>query len=311
MRPSVKDYFYFTRIERRGIIGMSILILLLILFNVFIGEFLPEPEQNKEKLRALLAELEETQDSLDQIESEPTYANYEKQISESESNLDSIAFFSFNPNKLPVEDWVALGLSRQQAEVIKNYEAKGGAFRTKADVEKMYSISEEHYLKLEPFIQLPDNLAEKKKFENEKTPKPKKEWKPVIKDINIADSAELTKVYGIGPYFAGKIVEHREKLGGFIVKSQLLEIWNFSDSMLTKLDSTLIISAVEPRKMNINSAAADELKNHPYISWNIANSIVSIRQQHGKYQKLEDIKKSVLVDDSLFAKLSPYLKVAE
>lgn len=307
MRPSFKDYFHFSRIEQNGIIGMSILFFLLILFNVFIGDFLPDPEQDKEKVKTLLAELEETQDSVEQFDSERNYAKYEEQFSQSER----MELFNFNPNDLPIEDWVALGLSRQQAEVIKNYEAKGGIFRTKTDVRKMYSISAEHYQKLKPYIQLPDDLPKMEKFEKEQAKKPKKEWKPIIKDINRSDSAELTKVYGIGPYFAGKIVEHREKLGGYLSKKQLLEIWNFSDSMLTQLDSTLIISTVKLKKFNINTAAADELKNHPYISWNIANSIVSIREQHGKYQKLEEIKKSVLIDDSLFIKLSPYLKVAD
>lgn len=309
MRPSFKDYFYFTRIERRGIIGMSILILLLIFFNVFLGDFLSEPEQDREKIKTLLVDLVKTQDSLEQVDSENTYASSDQEFFEAESDIDQINFFNFNPNGLSTKKWMELGLSRQQVEVIKNYEAKGGTFRTKADVEKMYSISAEHYNKLEPYIQLPEEGVEKAEFEKEKTGKPKKKWKSVIKDINRADSSELTEVYGIGPYFAGKIVEHRKKLGGYISKRQLLEIWNFSDSMLTKLDSTLILSAVQPRKININSAASDELKNHPYISWNIANSIVSIREQHGKYQKLDEIKKSVLINDSLFLKLRPYLKV--
>jgi DNA uptake protein ComE-like DNA-binding protein len=288
---------------------MSLLILLLILFNFFIGDFLPESKQDKKEVKLLLAELEETQDSIDRIKAISTYANSDKRSSNSKSGLDSIEFFNFNPNGLIIDDWLALGLSLEQAEVIKNYENKGGQFRIKADVEKMYTISEEHYQKLKPYIQLPDELEEKKSYDKNKGRKSKKEWKPIIKDINLADSAELTEVFGIGPFFAGKIVEHREKLGGYIAKKQLVEIWKFSDSMLIKLDSTLIISEVEPRKMNINTTAADELKNHPYISWSIANSIVSIREQHGKYQKLDEIKKSVLIDDSLFIQLSPYLKI--
>lgn len=311
MRPSFKDYFHFTSIERNGIIGMSILILSLILFNVYIGDFLPESKQDKTKVKSLLAKLEKTQDSIDRIVAVPTYANSDKQPSNIQSDMDSIELFNFNPNGLAIDDWVALGLSLEQAEVIKNYENKGGQFRIKADVAKMYTISSEHYRKLKPYIQLPDESEEKKSYNNNKARKSKKEWKPIVKDINLADSAELTEVFGIGPFFAGKIVEHREKLGGYIAKKQLVEIWKFSDSMLIKLDSTLIISKVEPRKMNINTAAADELKNHPYISWSIANSIVSIREQHGEYQKLDEIKKSVLIDDSLFIKLSPYLEIAE
>jgi len=310
MRSSFKDYFYFSRSEKKGIIGMSILIILLILFNFFVADFFPQEEQDKSEIKELLTEISQLKDSLDQLEKEKDFVERDYQT-EHRNHFDSIAYFSFNPNNLTIEKWMKLGLSKEQAEVIKNYEAKGGEFRTKEDVRKMYSISEEHYLRLAPFIQLPDRF-ENKKLENnsyKNNTAKKKKWKRVVKDINLADSAGLTEVYGIGPYFAGKIVEHREKLGGYLSKKQLLEIWNFSDSMLLKLDSSLIVSKVELRKININKASAEELKKHPYIDWNIANSIVSIREQHGSYQKLEDLKKSVLINDSIFIRLRSYLKV--
>jgi len=310
MRSSFKDYFYFSRSERKGIIGMSILIILLILFNFFVADFFPQEEKDKSGIKELLTEISQLKDSLDQLEKEKDFVERDYQT-EHRNHFDSIAYFSFNPNNLTIEKWMKLGLSKEQAEVIKNYEAKGGEFRTKEDVRKMYSVSEEHYLRLAPFIQLPDRVENKKledNFYKNNTAK-KKKWKRVVKDINLADSAGLTEVYGIGPYFAGKIVEHREKLGGYLSKKQLLEIWNFSDSMLLKLDSSLVISKIELRKLNVNEVSADELKNHPYIDWNIANSIVSIRDQHGAYQKLEDIKKSVLINDSIFLKIKTYLTV--
>lgn len=310
MRSSFKDYFYFSRSEKKGIIGMSILIILLILFNFFVADFFPQEEQDKSEIKELLTEISQLKDSLDQLEKEKDFVERDYQT-EHRNHFDSIAYFSFNPNNLTIEKWMKLGLSKQQAEVIKNYEAKGGEFRTKEDVRKLYSVSEEHFQHLAPYIELPekDEVQDFKNSYNNKSVQKKKKWKRVVKDINFADSAELTEVYGIGPYFAGKIVEHREKLGGYLSKSQLLEIWNFSDSMLLKLDSSLVISKIELRKLNVNEVSAEELKNHPYIDWNIANSIVSIREQHGSYQKLEDLKKSVLINDSIFLKIKTYLTV--
>lgn len=310
MRSSFKDYFYFSRSEKKGIIGMSILIILLILFNVFVADFFPQEEQDKSEIKELLTEISQLKDSLDQLEKENDFVERDYQT-EHRNHFDSIAYFSFNPNNLTIEKWMKLGLSKEQAEVIKNYEAKGGEFRTKEDVRKMYSISEEHFQHLAPYIQLPEKneTPDFKNDYNQKSVQKKKKWKRVVRDINLSDSAELTEVYGIGSYFAGKIVEHREKLGGYLSKNQLLEIWNFSDSMLLKLDSSLIVSKVELRKININKASAEELKKHPYIDWNIANSIVNIREQHGTYQKLEDVKKSVLINDSIFLKIKTYLTV--
>ena len=246
MRSSFKDYFYFSRSERKGVIGMSILIILLILFNFFVADFFPQEEKDKSGIKELLTEISQLKDSLDQLEKKKDFVERDYQT-EHRNYFDSIAYFSFNPNNLTIEKWMKLGLSKEQAEVIKNYEAKGGEFRTKEDVRKMYSISEEHYLRLASFIQLPDRF-ENKKLENnsyKNNTAKKKKWKRVVKDINLADSAGLTEVYGIGSYFAGKIVEHREKLGGYLSKKQLLEIWNFSDSMLLKLDSSLVISKID------------------------------------------------------------------
>ena len=60
-------------------------------------------------------------------------------------------------------------------------------------------------------------------------------------------------------------------------------------------------------KININIVDVAALKKHPYISWNIANSIVQIRNAHGNYKQVQDIKKSDLINEELFLKIAPYL----
>jgi DNA uptake protein ComE-like DNA-binding protein len=63
------------------------------------------------------------------------------------------------------------------------------------------------------------------------------------------------------------------------------------------------------KRININTASVDDLKAHPYISWNLANSIVKLRSQIGQYNRIEDVKKSVLMTDELYEKLKRYLTV--
>ena len=55
-----------------------------------------------------------------------------------------------------------LGLSEKQANSIKSYEAKGGKFRSKADVKKMFVISAEKFEELEPYIQILQNETSNK-----------------------------------------------------------------------------------------------------------------------------------------------------
>ena len=79
------------------------------------------------------------------------------------------------------------------------------------------------YPKIEPYILLPDSVIYQKKV----SPKWKdsvyleKKFEKLSIELNSADSAALTKLYGIGPSFAKRIVKYRGELGGFISKEQI------------------------------------------------------------------------------------------
>ena len=55
-----------------------------------------------------------------------------------------------------------MGFTPKQAKSIKNYEAKGGKFRNKADVKKMYAISDIEYQIIEPYILIPEEEKPRK-----------------------------------------------------------------------------------------------------------------------------------------------------
>ena len=112
---------------------------------------------------------------------------------------------------------------------------------------------------------------------------------------------------GIGAYFAKGIIKTRDKLGGFINKQQLLEVWNFKQETLDLIAEKIEVNARNIRQFDLNTVTAPELKSHPYFTWSVANSIVKMRNQLGGYQKIEDIRRSVLIDEALFQKIKPYL----
>src|SRR5690606_39584975 len=66
--------------------------------------------------------------------------------------------FPFDPNDLSEAKWKMLGFTEKQIRVIKNYESKGGQFRTKADVAKLYVVSAEHFERLAPYSRLPETI---------------------------------------------------------------------------------------------------------------------------------------------------------
>ena len=135
------------------------------------------------------------------------------------------------------------------------------------------------------------------------SPKQAKTWKV---DVNSADTTALIDLPGIGSKLALRIINFREKLGGFYAIEQLKETYGLPDSTFQKIRPFLYLSG-SVKKININTANKDELKLHPYIKWNLCNAIVEYRNQHGLFKTLEDLKRIHAIDETTFSKIAPYL----
>ncbi|XOV67110.1 MAG: helix-hairpin-helix domain-containing protein [Fluviicola sp.] len=202
----------------------------------------------------------------------------------------------FNPNEYSKEQWMYLGLSEKQTDVVMKFTSRG--VKSNEELKKIFVIPDEVFERIKDSTFYPEQRAkfEKQTFEEDL----------VMIDLNSASLEELKSLPGIGDFYSNKIIEHRENLGGFIGKHQLLELWKFGTERYDKIKSRITLSE-NIKKININKADIDALKNHPYISYKVANSIVKMRNAHGEYQNLEDIMKSVLIDRELFNKIQPYL----
>jgi competence protein ComEA len=245
--------------------------------------------------------------------------------------------FPFDPNTLMASEWQQFGLTERQASGIMRFTEKGGVFRTKKDVERMYTVTPEMFARLEPFILLPDSLPprpERRSQYSERETRqgggpPRRDtlferrepaaWKerPVERapvkplDVNLADTTELVQLPGIGPAFARGIVKYRESLGGYVSMDQLAEVYVLRDKpeALERIRELLYLEHGAVRKIPLNQATPEELAAHPYISWKVAHGVVNYRKQHGPFNSVEAIKGSVLVNDSLYERLHPYLSV--
>ncbi len=211
--------------------------------------------------------------------------------------------FMFNPNHLSESKWRKLGLTDKQIHSIKNYEAKGGSFRKKEDVKKMYTISLELYTSLEQYIEIPS--TETSQVLPLTSPKIEKSISKIM-DLNSADSAQLTTIKGIGPFYAKAIIRYRELLGGYNSKEQLMEVWKFDQEKYKAIEKFITVDVSKAKKININTCTAKELK-HPYISWKIANGIINYREKHGIFNTVEELKKTDLLDEVTLLKIAPYL----
>lgn len=303
MKNIIKEYFNFSSNEKKGVFVLIIILLLLIIFP-FLFNFFYKPEiPDYSKIDKLVSEIKYAEkDSL--INNQYSNSDKEDFITKSETTHREITLFNFNPNNLPVEKWIELGLSTKQAEIIKKYEAKGGKFYKKEDLKKIYSIRPEQYALLEPYIQIPE---EKPIYTYNQT-FPKKDANIVI-ELNSADTVTLIQIKGIGISFAKRIIKYRDLLGGFIDKSQIKEVFGVDSLKFTEIEKNIIADPNKIKKLNINTITFDELKKHPYISYNIARALINYKQKHGAYKDVSDIKKCEIINDKLYNKIYNYICV--
>jgi DNA uptake protein ComE-like DNA-binding protein len=130
-----------------------------------------------------------------------------------------------------------------------------------------------------------------------------------VVNINLADSLQWRKLRGIGVKRSIHILNYKNSLGGFINLSQVNEVYSINDSLFNSIKIFLRIKDSSVVKININTCSIKQLKNHPYIKWNIANSIVNYRVQHGDFQLIEDLKKIRILNNTLYYKIVPYLTI--
>ena len=308
----ISDYLTFTKKDRRGTIVILILILLFITVPFLFPFFIKQKTYDHSKFEKSIASLKIQQaDSSEESEytgKRNTYRKYDRSSYDNNTQSFKGELFYFDPNTASVADWKKLGLRDKTIATIQNYLSKGGRFYKKEDIGKIWGLREDEVKRLMPYIEIktanthaafPEKQYEKKEY--------KKSFQLV--DINTADTSALIALPGIGSKLAQRIINFRDKLGGFYKVEQIGETFGLPDSTFQKIKSSLQLNSKQIKRIDINKAGIDEMKSHPYIRYALANAIFQYRSQHGNFTTVADIKKIMTVTEEIFAKVAPYLEV--
>jgi competence protein ComEA len=129
-------------------------------------------------------------------------------------------------------------------------------------------------------------------------------------NINNADTTQLKQIRGIGSKLSARIVKYRDRLGGFYSLEQLREVYGLQPEVIDSLNKyTFVAKAHTPARINLNTATIDELRTHPYMTSNLARAIVAYREQHGRFESVEELKQIKIIKPEQYEKLKPYLGV--
>ena len=302
LRSIFKQYNTFTYSERKGIIVLSIIIVVLLLTLYGLKFYEPPIAINTSRLDSAVAQW-------NLLQADSIVVKDATKLSENNSPQTTRILFPFNPNNLADSLWTKLGLSEKQIASIKKYEERGGKFRIRSDVKKLFVITPSFYDSIYSFILLPDSMPTfaQNKYQQDSI-KVKKEWTIEPIEINLADEEEWQKLPAIGPGRAAAIVSYRNKLGGFTSINQLHEVNAIVDSVFEKISPYLLCNIKPIQKKNINTDDAYSLR-HPYISSSLATIIVNYRKMHGDYKSTEQLRDLKIIKPEDFEKLAPYIVV--
>lgn len=297
LRKWIRYFFGFSRTETNGFLLLLPMVILIIVSEPLYSWWKsrnPRDYTDRQPVLDSLVAQWRVEDSLKVVQQETVQAARHH-------------LFMFDPNTATTADLETLGFSEKITRHILAYRAKGGKFRVKRDLKKIYGLDSIFFRKVQAYIRLPDSVQRPafKPFVTEPRAA------PVAFDLNEADTTQLIAIYGIGSRLSQRIIAYREKLGGFVNLGQLKEVWGLDTATVRRLtQKTYVRPDYVPRKLNINTAGDKELSTHPYISIRIAKAIVAYRFQHGNFDEVTDICGLQIVKREDADKIIPYLSVS-
>ena len=217
---------------------------------------------------------------------------------------ESIELESFDPNSVSRERLLSFGVREKVVNTWMNFREKGGRFYKSDDVKKIYGLSDENFQRLKPYIKM---IAEGE--ESVVVNPQKKLLEPTTEftiDVNQSTVEDWQQLRGIGKVLSNRIVNFRDKLGGFSNIDQVADTYNLPDSTFQRIKIKLKLSPIQ-RKIEINFITAAELGKHPYISMKKAKTIINYRKNHGLFSQLEDFQKIKVLSTEEHRKIAPYL----
>ena len=210
-----KDFFYFTRSERRVVLLLIVLILMVCVAHWAMpmrddGLNIDE-EHFHEEYMAFVG-------SLRQVEKEKEIGlTRNERLVKKELKL-----VEFDPNRADSTTFANVGLPGWMIANIEKYRSKGGRFRKAEDFAKVYGLTDLQYQTLVPYIvieELPrqgvDTMRLLVQAPIDSFPSIVKYEVGTVIDLNAADTVELKKRPGVGSAIDRRIVRYREQLGGY------------------------------------------------------------------------------------------------
>ncbi len=108
---------------------------------------------------------------------------------------------------------------------------------------------------------------------------------------------------------SGRIIRHRELLGGYYSKGQLLVVYQLTPERFERISDLVCIDTQNINLIDVNHIMVDSLPYHPYMTEYQFRAIIKFRDLNGRLERIEDIAENRLLPAEVYDKVKPYLVI--
>ncbi|PLX13052.1 MAG: hypothetical protein C0594_01700 [Marinilabiliales bacterium] len=266
----LRSSFTFSKAERNGVLVLSFILLMIFTANYYVKNYNDEG-------RFDFSDFEKRIDPYFVHNNQPSQA------------VECNKYSAFDPNRATYQELINAGFSGKQAANIVNYRNSIGAFQCKADLKKIYSISNKQFNEMLDYIVITEDF---KPAVNQKHHEQKEDKKLFIFNPNTANDSVLEDL-GFSRSQIQNIKNYRAKGGRFDKKEDLAKMYAISSEFYAKLENYIRIDSVEKNEENksiienlhidINSASAEDLKQIQGIGNYYSGLVIKYRDLLGGY----------------------------
>lgn len=270
----IRSHFVFNKSQRNGIFLLVLIIVILQLVYFFGSRGTPESISQEDPETAIF------QKRIDSI----------KQV---RNTADTLRIFPFNPNFLTDYRGYTLGLSIDEIDRLHAYRAEDKWVNSAEDFQKVTGVHDTLLEKISPYFRFPDWVNNSRPAISSKVQGNVNTNISVnLQDLNSASVEDLTGVRGIGETLAKRIVNYRNRIGGFIHDIQLKDIYGLNfETREEIMKQFTVVNAPKIDPLNINTASVLQLSEIPYFNYELAREIVNYRLLNEGISNFEELAK--------------------
>ena len=269
----IRSHFVFNRSQRNGIFLLVLIIVVLQLLYFYLN-FGPSPPPSPSENPELIL----FQKKIDSV-------RITRQAG------DTLRIYPFNPNFVTDYRGYTLGMTVEEIDRLHAYRAEDKWVNSAREFQQVTGISDSLLNIISPYFRFPDWVTTNRQVVVNRNSAPVQS--AVQKqDLNAATVEDLILVRGIGETLAGRIVNYRNRIGGFLDDIQLKDVYGLNfETRAEVLKSFTVKNSPNIEILNINKASVLELSNIPYIDYELAREIVNYRLLNENIDSFEELAK--------------------